>query len=84
MCANASQVSRSCALRTFGRFSEIVATGPSQPDEHMAAVEQFGIEAGVRQTAVRMPGGHFFFVRVAPPRPRSGTSASSSNRCTKP
>ncbi len=35
-------------------------------------------DTGVRQR------GYFFFVRVAPPRPRSVTPDSESTRCTKP
>ena len=46
---------------------------------HVPTIEQLLIDAG-RSLGRR----HFFFVRVAPPRPRSGTSASSNNRCTKP
>ena len=63
-------------------------SGPSKDDVLTAyqigfdlaetATQEFLVDAG------RSADCHFFFVRVAPPRPRSGTSASSSSRCTNP
>ena len=52
-----------------------------EADSQPACDEQVWVEDGRRVGAL----AHFFFlVRVAPPRPRSVTSASTSSRCTKP